>query len=128
MNNQSSVVEFLAELFGTELTKRQEKAVNSALRFKKQGKTPYFEATAEELNSALRLPRQAEVCFKALVKAGEPLDLDEWGTAALEEGLQTRQDADRICAYYKQRLIDEGLIRQVRAEDVHKNIQEELDL
>lgn len=127
MENQSSVVEFFSEI-GIELTEEQEKAVISNLRLKKKGKTPYFESVAEKLDSALRLPRQAEVCFKALANADKPLDLDEWGVAALDEGLQTRQAADRICAYYKQRLIDEGLIRQVRAEDVDKNKQEELSI
>ncbi|MBC6438848.1 MAG: hypothetical protein GDA49_00215 [Rhodospirillales bacterium] len=111
MENTDPVVKFLTEI-GVELNNGQKQAVTGSLCLKKS-ETLYFEAVVREMPASTRLPRQAEVCFKALAKAESPLDLEQWGVAATKEGLKTKQDPADVCRFYKQWLINVGLIQPV---------------
>lgn len=55
------------------------------------------------------LCKQARAVASAL-EAGDVVDYKTWAEKAIENGLETTQDPQRIVAYYKADLLEQGLI------------------
>ena len=61
----------------------------------------------------IKLPKQAHIV--ASVLNAEPMSITQWADAAEEEGLETKQSAERIVAYYRKNLVESGVCKEVSA-------------
>lgn len=84
----------------------------SVVKQKKKVEKPsrLYEKTDKQLPASSKLPKQAEIALNSLT--GQ-MTLKEWTDAAIKGGLVTTQEPIRIIMYYRPRLIDLGLIKEV---------------
>jgi hypothetical protein len=102
-----SAVEFLQGL-GVELADEVCETINENLKVKsKKRETVLVQRTDKEVED--KLAPQAKIIL-GVVPDDEPISLEQWGELAAEAGLQTKQTPERICAYYRKTLIDNGYL------------------
>jgi hypothetical protein len=109
----TTATELLKNL-GVKVSKDLEDQVNDALKVKgskKEKVEPKFVKNPEFDPAGHKLPNQAKMLVAAL--GDEPMTYADWGVAAADYGMGTRQDPARIAAYYRKTLEDVGAIRRV---------------
>lgn len=87
--------------------------VDENFRIKKERKTAevsFVFVQGFELAKDAKIPNQAKFLLDAIQASESPLTYTEWGAAATELGMGTKQDPARIAAYYRPLLEKAGAV------------------
>jgi hypothetical protein len=116
MNTNIVELKALAQTIGMEASEEQLQALVKAVTAKK---TKASEKNYQVLKTefAAKTPLQMKQCVLALESAGrddEPVPMSMWCELLEQyEGFTTRQSAAKIIAFYRKRMLDEGLVAVV---------------
>lgn len=96
---------------GIEVSEEQLEQLSSQLEIKKTKKTVAKKwAVVEDAEFSAKTPLQMRQCVEA-IRGEEEVDMKTWcEKLAGYDGFKTQQPVERIVAFYKKRMIDEGLI------------------
>jgi hypothetical protein len=99
---------------GIEVSAEQLEQISSQLEIKKSKKvTAKKWAVVEDAEFSAKTPLQMRQCVEAIRDEAE-VDMKTWCELLADyEGFKTAQPIERIVAFYKKRMIDEGLIQIV---------------
>ena len=110
----SNVVTVVTGILDIELNEEQIAALESKLKVKSVPRKKMNFMAGDGDAGEVKLAPQAKILISVLTDT--PMSMEEWGDAAAEAGMKTKQDPARIAAYYRKTLVENNLVKEVAAE------------
>lgn len=111
--NAMKASDFLVNELKLKLNEEQIQVIDERMKLKGAKKIPMKFLLNDKSKIDKIKTTQAKILAKSLENQKEPVDMNQWADLAIKAGLTTKQEPSRIVAYYKRRLIDEGVVKEV---------------